>query len=316
MKTQLLEDIGQSAALSLVPSGIVADLRSPQAPAATPVRPHSAFGVWRQRPAGEPEPIAAVEAQDVPPPKVIEVAISPAEPTLAVHALQSVPAPQGPVFDFTLPSPTTPAPDLFNREPRWFERSGQRYLLWGSCVLTGALVIQAGLWLFEERKDARTLALVAEELKAEPQVDKAVKRRAMGAKNGFTLGADGEVLMTPAAPASTPSTLSPTAPAVPPLVLLEPVPAAAAKVEPAAGRADRQAPPKPELIAEQAPAISLPKRVRQIARAPVIHAERKTEQDFAMAEMLKACKEHGYHAAQCVKRGCSVTKYGFVCRGK
>jgi pyruvate/2-oxoglutarate dehydrogenase complex dihydrolipoamide acyltransferase (E2) component len=174
----------------------------------------------------------------------------------AIPLVEVEPAPQLPAFDFTPPSPTTPVP-----EASWFERSGQRYLLWGACVLAAALLIQAGLWVIEERKDTRTLALVANELKAEPQA---------------------------------PSPLSRTTPIAPPLVLLEPDPATVT-------------PPTPEPAAEQAPAAVSAKPVRRTAPAP--------EQD-ATAATLKACREHGYHPAQCVKRGCSVTKYGFVCRGK
>lgn len=329
MKTQLLEDIGQSATLSLVPSGRVSDSAADKephniapAPAATPAKPRSASGVWRQKPAGEAmvlatqqadqqsaEPIAAVEAQPVLPGPVHEEAIPPAEPTPAANASPD------PLFDFTPGVPTTPAPDLVRRET-WFERSGPRFLLWGACVLAGALFIQAGLWLYEERKDASALALVAGELKAEPQVDKAVdkavgkavKQRTIAAKE-FVLDPDGEMRVMPAAPASSPTPPPRTAPRVPPLVLLEPAPATDTKVAPKAVRERLQEPSKPERVAQRAPE-------RQLARTPVMPAERKTEQDAAMAATLKACRENGYHAAQCVKHRCSMTRYGFVCRGK
>lgn len=339
MKSQLLEDIGQSATLSLVPSGKISNISSlqgepdiAQAGAATPARPRPVVGVWRQRPAGEPVVIATQQpdkpappevSPPLPPQQVHEPAIPPAEPTRAANATQSKPVPQGTVFHFAPPWPAMPAPKLVRREPTWFERSGRRYLLWGSCVLSGALLIQAGLWLYEKQKDADAPPLVANELKTEPQADKTLKRRTTGA-NEFTLDSG--------ALASLPNSLSRTAPTVPPLVLLEPDPATATKVEPPplleAGRAGLHAPPKPELVAtEQAPAVPLPKRVRptaraqpdaaaEPARAPVTQAERKSEQDSAIAATLKACREHGYHAEQCVKRACSVTKYGFVCRGK
>jgi hypothetical protein len=318
MKTQLLEDIGQSATLSLVPSGKVsnstADEAEPhvaQALAAMPVRPRSAVGgVWRQKAADEPvalatqqpdqqpaEPIAAVEAEPEPPQPVPEAVIPRAEPTPAASA------PQDPLFDFTSPWSTTPAPvpDLSKREPTWFERSGRRDLIWGSCMLSVALVILAGLWFYEERKDASALALVADEVKVEVQVDKAVKPRAIAAKE-FTLGADGEVRVTAAPP---PSPVPRTAPTVPPLVLLEPKPATDTK-----DRQQLQAPPMPERARATRPPD------RQLALAPVMQAERKPAPESAMAATLKACREYGYHEAQCVKRGCTVTKYGFVCRGK
>ncbi len=191
MKTQLLEDIGQSATLSLVPSGRVATHKADEALAvsapvrpAAPPKPRSAFGVWRQKPAGEPaisaldqqaqpakvpvevEPIAAPQAQHVHSQAIAEPAIPAA----------AEPAQHGPVFHFTPPPLTALAstPDLVQPEPTWFERSGPRYLKWGACVLSGALVVGAGLWFYDERKDAGALALVADEVKAEPAFNKAV----------------------------------------------------------------------------------------------------------------------------------------------
>ena len=328
MKTQLLEDIGQSATLSLVPSDTVVSNRSHKAAparAATPARPRSASGVWRQKPAGEPvdvvtqqpdqapplpeipppfEPVAAVEAQYVPPRPPHQAAIAPVEPTLDVEQAQSAPAPQGPVFDFTPPSPAAPGPDLFKHEPARAERSGRRYLLWGSCVLASALAIQAGWWLYAEREDAGTLALVADELKAEPQFDKAVKRRAVGAKE-MTLGPDGEVTVAPAAPA------------IPPLVLLTPERGAestpAAPLPKAIQHTEHER-PVPAIKPARAKLERAPDR--QLVRQVAMQAEKKPEPESAMSATLKACREHGYLAAQCVKHACSVTKYGFVCRGK
>ena len=368
MKTQLLEDIGQSATLSLVPSGRVSNSTShdvvhdvaqsravvqdiAHARPATPARPRSASGVWRQKPDREPivpaiqppdppqpleelpaiEPITAVAPLHVLAPLVNDAPVSSAEPTLGESATQNVLAPSGPVFDFTQPSPITSAPDVFKREPTWLERSGSRYLLRGSCALAGALVIGGGLWLYEDRKAASALALVADEMKAEPPVDKAVNRRAIAVKE-FTLGPDGEVQVAPPARASTAGTLSQTALAVPPLVLLESKPAPDVPVQPTAAVKEPSPLPKPERVVQQAPPAPLPKRVRQaereqivaatkpvrarVERAPVIRAETKLAADAGMAATLKACKAYGYNAAQCVKRACSVTKYGFVCRGR
>ncbi len=292
MKTQLLEDIGQSATLSLVPSGKVANFKSQQkAPDLAPVKPRAESGVWRQKPAGEPveiavqqpdqpamEPVANVEAQHVPPDQVHE------------------PAPQGPVFDFTLPSPTAPSPDLFIHEPTWFERSGRSYLLWSLFLLLGALIFQGGWWLYGERKNASSMAVVAHKSKAEPQLEKVVKPRVTNAKE-FTLSGDGTVQVTPAAPA------------VPPLVLLDPAPTPAAKIEPVAEQAPPPAPVRRMRLTERQPA-------RERAPERVVQAEKKPASDTGMAATLKACREHGYHETQCVKRGCSMTKYGFVCRGK
>ncbi len=334
MKSQLQEDIGQSATLSLVPSGKVSNSSTDTgmqdiapAPAATLVRPRAESGVWRQKSAAEPVVLAAQQPEEplpmpaevplVLPEPVHEVINARAEPTLAADPTQGEPVMADPLFDFT-PSPwSTPAPERIRREPTWFERSGKRYLVWGSCLLSAALVVGAGLWIVGERKDSTALALVADELKVEP-VDKAVRQRTIAAKE-FTLNPDGQVRVTPAVrvPVSVsvpvPVPVPQTAPPVPPLVLLAPEPAAETKDVPAAAPvARREVPrtaPKPERVkVKRAPE-------RQVAPAPVVQ-EKKPEPVSAMAATLKACREYGYHEAQCVKRGCSMTKYGFVCRGK
>jgi hypothetical protein len=98
--------------------------------------------------------------------------------------------------------------------------------------------------------------------------------------------------------------------------------------------------PKPEPAAQQRPAPPVPKAairktqspprtvadsaqekrkrepVRQVARATAVAPERPAEADTSMETLLKACRAHGYHAAQCIKRGCSVSQYGFACRGR
>lgn len=291
MKTQLLEDIGQSATLTLVPSGKVPNATADnlerdiaQALAAMSHTPRPVFGVWRQKPASEPVLPAAAVQQALPPQPVHEAAEAPVEHTFAVEAPPAEQLQQDPLFDFTVPWSTAPAAELFKPEPGWFDRWGARYLLPGVGMLAAALLILAGLWFYEERKDAGALALVAAEVKAQPQVNNAVQVKPA----------------PPAPPAATP--------AVPPLVLLKPEPAAPAAAE--TGQA-----------AQAEPAAPLPKRVRRtereqvIATAPVVLAEAKRE-DFGTAAMLKACREHGYQAAQCIKRACSMTKYGFVCRGK
>ena len=32
-------------------------------------------------------------------------------------------------------------------------------------------------------------------------------------------------------------------------------------------------------------------------------------------ETLMQCRAHGYDARQCIERGCTMTRYGFACRG-
>jgi hypothetical protein len=362
MKTQLLEDIGQSAALSLTPPKTVADSQAgkevhalvPAGNAASP-KPRSPLGVWRQEPAGklpastpgqQPPPvelhdvleeIAALEAQYVPPGRQHEPAIAPVEPlrqpaeaTLAPHPAESATAPQDPVFDFTAPSPAPQEADPFTHAPTGSTRARQRYLLWAACLLSGALLILGGRWFYQERNGA-------DEAKEEVRRDQAVQRPAIAATE-LTPGPEGDADATHAVSASRPL------PAPPPLVMLEPDPSTAVKPgqpSPAAARrAEVQTPLRPEPVAEQGSGSPLPKPpgriarkhaegaaepatesgerapVRQFARASAIGNEGPSERDSGMAATLRACREHGYHAAQCVKRACSVTEYGFVCRGR
>lgn len=77
MKTQLLEDIGQSATLTLVPSAKVAnplaEPKRPTTPHATSLqsKPRSAFGVWRQKPAADV--VVPAPAQEDPQPTSTEL---------------------------------------------------------------------------------------------------------------------------------------------------------------------------------------------------------------------------------------------------
>lgn len=376
MKTQLLEDIGQSAEVSLTPSRPAVNPTAGKgaqdlAPArkAQPARPRSATGVWRQKPAGEPqapapqpvdEPprkldtvfdeIAALEAQflrpgqqpapaiaPIGPPQALpaspaeslhQPAIPQAEATLAPDPARRAAAPQDPLFDFTPPSPAAQVADPFTPAAGGFTQSRKRHLVWAACALSGALLIWGGRWASQERNDAGSLALIATEAKGALRVDSALTERAIAATASTP----------PAMPASSPM------PDVPPLVMLEPDPPAAVKREQpaplAAAGGERPTAPKTGHAAQQRPAAPSPKPssrkarersgaaatpakerrqrepARPLARAAAIRPERPAGQDTSMAALLKACREHGYHATQCIKRQCSVGKYGFACRGR
>jgi hypothetical protein len=344
MKTQLLEDIGQNAALSLTPPKTAADSQAGNevhklAPAgnAAPPKPDPAPGTWRQEPTGKLpastpgqqtpplelhdvlEEIAALEAQYVPPGRRHEPAIAPVEPlhqpaeaTLAPNTAESATAPQDPFFDFTAPSPAPQEADPFTHAPAASTRPRQRYLLWAACLLSGALLILGGRWLYQERNGAGSLAPIANEAKEETRPDQPVKGPAIAAKEA-TPGREGDVGATPAVPASRPL------PAPPPLVMLEPDPPTAVKVEPPSPLPKpprRMAREQSEAAAEPATESGERASVRQFARASASGKERPSERDTGMAATLRACREHGYHAAQCIKRACGVTEYGFVCRGR
>ena len=78
-----------------------------------------------------------------------------------------------------------------------------------------------------------------------------------------------------------------------------------------------QTPPKPSRAAA-VPAKETRQRepVRQVARASAAAKEAPLGAEDSLSETLKACRAHGYHATQCIKQGCGMTKYGFACRGR
>jgi hypothetical protein len=375
MKTQLLEDIGESAALSPPFSKPAGNSNAGKgvaalAPArnAAPARARAATGVWRQKLVGElpatttapPEEatpleldkvfgeIAALEAQFVrPEPEQAPAAsagestyqpgIASAEPMLAPEPSSTTTTPQDPFFDFTPPAPAPHLADPFTPAPAVPARSRKRPLVWAACALSAALLAWGGRYLVQERKDAESLALIASQAKGGARVDSASPEPALAAR-ASKARADAGALLPSTVPAIT------RLPDVPPLVMLEPDPPAAIKPEPAprlgAGRSAPVTAPKTVRAAKQAPATSQrkpsvrktrerpdpparpakerPERepVRRFARASAAGAEGPSMPGNAMAATLKACREHGYHASQCIKRQCSVGTYGFACRGR
>lgn len=362
MKTQLLEDIGQSTS-SLASSSKVAHSIRDKAGQALPAQhslPRAGSAVWRQKPPGEPvsstrreldrqtqvgeTPRALAAAPDGPmaAASLPNQAEPPVAPPFDAQAPSSGAARPDPVFDFCPRLPPPPAQGAASAEPSWFQRSGQRYLLWGTWMLLAALVLQAGWWLYGERKDAGSLQLVAEEFKSEPRQERALRRRALAAKE-FTLAPDGEVRVSPAPAATSEVPAVRPSPAIPPLAVLAPETDDGTSPEPeVAGTdggvqqegstiAEQDATPKPQPAPKQirqsqgeqsasddksALAAVEPAPHRRVARASAKGAGKTVVQDASMAETLKACRAHGYHAAQCIKRACRVTKYGFACRGR
>ena len=365
MKTQLLEDIGQSTS-SLASSSKVPHSVGDKAAQAIPARlsmPRAGSSVWRQKPQGEPalsrtrepdrqtqvreKPRALAEAPDAPDGPTAAASLPdqvepPAAAAFDAQSSSSRAARPDPLFDFCPRSPPPSGQGTGSAEPSWFQRSGQRYLLWGTWMLLAALVLQAGWWLYGERKDAGSLQLVAEEFKSEPRQEQVLRRRALAAKE-FILAPDGEVRVSPA-PAAT-GELQPVraSPPIPPLAVLAPETAAGTSAEhevagtdggeqqEGATVAEQDATPEPQSAPERLrqsqgeqfagdarPALDAVEAApgRRVARASAKQVARTAVQDASMAETLKACRAHGYHAAQCIKRACKMTKYGFACRGR
>ena len=191
--------------------------------------------------------------------------------------------------DLSIQYPDEPAP--------WFERWGRKALGWTAGLALAVGVIGGGLWMYHESQVESTLALVADQ-------------------------------SPPAAPAPAPVAPAP-APAPLPAAqraeiqavaldegeTLEPgdAAAAAAIAAPVVAAAVPEPPPKPK------PKPRVRKRVPErtvLARSearPV--ATPAPAREYTLAETLRQCRAAGYHASQCMKRGCVATKYGLACRG-
>jgi hypothetical protein len=299
-------------------------VRKPAVPPAATLAPNWKIAALEAQfvpPRQQPAPaIAPVEPRHEPPPAPAEPVRKPAVPlaaaTLSSNSTQGPAAPRDPLFDLT-PWSAPQTTDPFTPAPTGLTRSRQRYLLLAAGVLSGVLLILGGQWFYQERNDAQALALVANQTKEKPQTDKTMEQPAVAAKE-LEPEPDSRTRPTSAAPASEP------APAPPPLVMLEREPVA--EPEPVAERAPATPLPKPSSsrrAREQSGAAVGPARkkserepVRQVARASGVAAEKPPARDSSMDATLKACRERGYDAAQCVKRACSMTRYGFVCRGR
>lgn len=264
-------------------------------------------------------------------------AAAPAGPTLGPDPTDTATVPQDPLFDFTLPSPELQAGNPFTHPGAGASRSGRRLFLRSAGLLALVLLVLGGGWVYLAYQETGALPFIADAAKDTLQVEKTVQPQPI-AEAASTPEPGPVAPITPAEPASRPAS------SVPPLVYLERDPPPAPKAEQPVSSAADQAPPRtapaPAPAAEPAPPPPLPKRssqkarerseapakraapkterapVRQLARASVVAPDKPSGPDTSMEATLKACREHGYHAAQCIKRGCSVTEYGFVCRGR
>lgn len=216
--------------------------------------------------------------------------------------------------------------------PGWYDRWGRKAANWSLGLAAVALLAGAGVWVYNESKLERTLAAVA---KSSPQLA-AAKPAAVPAA------------AAPAVAVQAPPADAATAAQGPQLVMLNEVqaePAADAET-PAEGvaviNAKADAPrdvaevnlkdkvtvakkeavrPAREAVASRraaVPAATPPRRSRNeraVARLGAAPTPQVSERTSQLAETLKQCRIEGYHAQQCMKRGCVLTKYGLACKG-
>ncbi len=169
-------------------------------------------------------------------------------------------------------------------EPHWFDRWGRRAAIWGAGLTLASLLAGGGLWLYQERSIDRTLVLVAKSSLPAPQASPSSLAPAPAAS---------------AQPAALPQQPATTQAAPPPPAA--PAPVASSEPEPIA--------PKPVQAQQKRVSTRLP------PRTSLATAEPESTHAGQMAETLRQCRAMGYHAAQCLKRGCVSTKYGLACRG-
>lgn len=190
------------------------------------------------------------------------------------------------------PPPLSPQPDLHTLDPdplaeswaianpdndrTWFDRWGRRAAAWSAGLAGLVLVAGGAAWLYTETKTDQALAVASAALDA--PVPASVTRA--------------------------------------PIELVEPVDVQPSELAPLA--MDFQA-EVPDFAPARAAAKPPRSRVRAVAKAPRRAAPPPPDpaaiREAQMAETLRQCRAAGYHAEQCIKRGCVATPYGIACKG-
>lgn len=219
-------------------------------------------------------------------------------------------------------------PDLAIRfpdsAPAWTERWGRKLLGWGAGLAVVAAATGAGLWMVQDTQVVSTLALVADEAPpaaarwTEPQQDVSTPPPLVM----LPLEAAAPVVAAPAAEAP-PPTAAVDAPETP--AVEDNGEAAARAAADAVRRAEaRRIAARKEAARKEAIKKETARKetAREVARketarkeAARLAAARAAEPEAQRAETLRQCRAAGYHASQCLQRGCVATKFGLACRG-
>lgn len=161
-------------------------------------------------------------------------------------------------------------------EPPWYERWGRRAAAWSAGLAALVLVAGGAAWVYKETKTDQALAVASAALDA--PVPAYVTRAPLRTAEPIEVLASELELDAPGFQAEVPDFL-PTPVAARP---------ARSRVRAVAKAPRRVAPPPPDPAAVRA---------------------------SQMAETLRQCRAAGYHAQQCIKRGCVATPYGIACKG-
>lgn len=196
---------------------------------------------------------------------------------------------------FTTPAPPPPPPPIHTLdpdplaecwtianpdiEPPWYERWGRRAAAWSAALAAVVLVAGAAAWMYKETKTDQALAVASAALDA--PIPAHVTRAPIRPVEPIDVLASELDLGAPEFRVEVPD--------------FAPTPAAT----------------KPPRQRVRTVAKAPPRRAPPPAPAPAAAPTRESQ----MAETLRQCRAAGYHAEQCVKRGCVATPYGIACKG-
>jgi hypothetical protein len=301
MKTQLLQDIDENG--------------SHAKPPARPAGP--APQVWRRT--GHTQPGLQPASAGVRP------AASP-DPPPRPHADSPRTAPSGPSLTETRPvgstsTQTGSATDIpgwlaerlredAERDERaeWRSLWQRRAVTWSMGVSLLAVVAAGGLWLYEDNRVEGALGVVAHTT-PEPQPQPAPLP--------VKLPVDSRPVDNPsvlsAMPDPAPRTPSPEPASI---AVAEPLPSEP-PIVPVRASAE---PPVPAAAAPASPAQPKPRERRRTGQAPLTSASTADKTSGLSGrqrreETLMQCRAHGYDQRQCERKNCSMTRYGFACKG-
>ena len=187
-------------------------------------------------------------------------------------------APEPPIHTFD-PDPLADSWAIANpdTEPTWFERWGRRAAAVSAGLAALVLVAGGAAWMVTETRTDEALAVASQALDNPPPT--------------FVTRA--------------------------PIVAVEPIDIQASELAPLEMDFYADVPDfDPTPVAAKRPRS----RARTIAAAPRRPAPPPAPtaaqvREAQMAETLRQCRAAGYHAQQCVKRGCVATPYGIACKG-
>jgi hypothetical protein len=342
MKTQLLEDFQESGSAPAQPAPPPSSPPSPPPP--RPRRPAVWHGPGAQR------TDAGASAQRADPGPMQRAPNTPARgkgvaiEAWAERAARARPTPSPPVDDATVPlhdppARPEPAPDPVppprpfvppephagdagtiprpmqpdaeadwlaarlhaDDTPAWSSVWKRRLVTWSIAGGLLAGLAAGGLWLYEENRVEGALVVVAN---TSPAGQGPAGQGQAPAAQAFAAGAPVPAPVQPAAAAE----------AVRPLPAPEPVAPAVERDPPAAAPVD-VTPPKRTLrdktaAKKRAPAQAKRRTVQDAPPATAAHSARERRE-----ETLMQCRAHGYDARQCIERACTMTRYGFACKG-